>query len=95
MNDWQVQAMWEADAAMKWEQMNQPDPLETNMVDAARSMDKAMDLFRKVIDLMYDAEVILKDSPMADRVGSYVGDMEEMRDQIRYLTGLFKRGKRG
>ena len=35
MTGWQVDAMWEAESARIWEEMNAPDPMEGKMISAA------------------------------------------------------------
>ena len=94
MNGWQVQAMWEADAAAAWEALNAPDPAEREMKDAADSLDVALDKIDDGLDWISDAVSKLGDYPMADKVQSFLDDFEKLANALEVLKDHYERGER-
>ena len=94
MNGWQVQAMWEADAAAEWERINAPDPAEREMKDAAESLQAALDNIDSGLDWIADAVSKLEETPMADKVQSFLDDFENLANGLNALKDHYERGER-
>ena len=94
MNNWQVQAMWEADAAAEWERINAPDPAEREMKDAAESLQAALDNIDSGLDWIADAVSKLEETPMADKVQSFLDDFENLANGLNALKDHYERGER-
>jgi len=94
MNGWQVQAMWEADAAAEWERINAPDPAEREMKDAAESLQAALDNIDSGLDWIADAVSKLDELPMADKVQSFLDDFEKLANALKVLKDHYERGGR-
>lgn len=92
---WQnVDAMWEADAAAEWERLNEPDPFENEMIEAAVHLKEAIKNLNKAVDSIMEADSELEGSPMEDVVGSYVIDIENLISNLKSLENKYERGKR-
>lgn len=94
MNGWQVQAMWEADAAAEWERINEPDPAESQMKEAAESLEVALDKFNAGLDMVADAMISLADTPMQYKVGSCMEGIENLVSELGTLKEHYERGER-
>jgi hypothetical protein len=94
MNNWQVQAMWEADAAAAWEALNAPDPAERQMNEAAESLQSALDNIDCGLDWIADAVSKLEETPMADKVQSFLDDFENLANGLKALKDHYERGER-
>ena len=94
MTGWEVQEMWEADAAAEWERLNAPDPAELEMEQAAVEMKKGADLIDKAENALVDAVSRLDGYPMADRVESLLNDLMDLRVDIESLADKYERGLR-
>ena len=94
LSGWQVQAMKEAEDARIWEELNAPDPAEKQMLEAAVSMKQAEELISKAEDYLVDAECILSEFPMSDKVASLENDLEELRYSIKSLREKYEGGWR-
>ena len=94
MNGWQVQEMWEADAAAEWERINAPDPAEREMKDAAESLQAALDNIDSGLDWIADAVSKLAELPMADKVQSFLDDFENLANGLKTLKDHYERGER-
>lgn len=94
MNGWQVQAMWEADAAAEWERLNAPDPCEKEMQKAAVDLRFATDLMDKAENSLYDALSELSETPMEDKVTSFLDDLQNLRIALQELAEKYGRGQR-
>lgn len=94
MTGWQVQAMWEADAAAEWERINAPDPAEREMKDAAESLQAALDNIDIGLDWIADAVSKLEETPMADKVQSFLDDFEKLANALEVLKDHYERGER-
>ena len=94
MTGWQVQAMWEADAAAEWERLNEPDPAEKNMKEAAADMGKALSLIDQAENNMIDAICDLEGLPMADKVASLYDTLSDLHYSIGMLKEKYERGVR-
>ena len=94
MTGWEVQEMWEADAAAEWERLNASDPAELEMEQAAVEMKKGADLIDKAENALVDAVSRLDGYPMADRVESLLNDLMDLRVDIESLADKYERGLR-
>ena len=94
MNGWQVQAMWEDDAAAEWERINAPDPAERQMKEAATDIEKALKSFDSGLDALVDAMISLSGTPMKYKVESYIEGIENLVSELRILKEHYERGER-
>ena len=94
MKDWQAQAMWEADAAAEWERINEPDPAEKELKEAAKSIEIALDCIDSGLDWISDAVSKLDGSPMADKVQSFLDSFESLANNLEKLGEHYGRGER-
>ena len=94
MTGWQVQAMWEADAAAEWERINEPDPAEKQMKEAAGSLTKGLEDIDKGLDWLADAVSKLDETPMADKVQSFLDSLENLANELEFLKNHYERGER-
>lgn len=94
MNGWQVQAMWEADAAAEWERINEPDPAEKEMKEAAGNLGQAFEAIQTGLDYLTDAVITLDGYPMADKVQSFLDDIESLAHGLMGLAEHYERGER-
>lgn len=94
MNGWQVQAMWEADAAAEWERLNEPDPAEEQMRWAAEWIGNAVESMGRAADWLGDAANKLYDTPMANKVLSYQDDIHDLIVRLKTLKEHYERGER-
>lgn len=89
-----VDAMWEADAAAEWERLNAPDPMENEMKEAAEQIKFGLDSVDAGLDFFAEAVATLSESPMADRVQSFLNDFESLANKLEELKNHFERGER-
>lgn len=94
MTGWQVQAMWEADAAAEWERLNEPDPAEQEMKEASESLQAALDNIDSGLDWISDAVSKLEETPMAYKVQSFLDDFENLASGLKALKDHYERGER-
>lgn len=94
MNGWQVDVMWEADAAAAWERMNAPDPAEEELKDAARCMDEAVGALNYSLDYLSEAVAALHGYPMAYKVQSFIDGIENLITGLDSLKETYERGRR-
>lgn len=94
MNGWQVQAMWEADSAKIWEDLNAPDPCEGKLMEAAGSLQVAISHLDKATDWVAEAANDLMGTPMEDVVGSFTQQMEGILAELKQLREKYGRGER-
>lgn len=94
MKAWQIDAMWEAEAAAEWERLNAPDPYEQEMKDAAIDMKLSGEGTDQAIKYLMDAQGELEGTPMADKVGSLIEALEELECDIRSLAEKYGKGER-
>ena len=94
MNGWQVQAMKEAEDARIWEDLNAPDPAEKQMKEAAGSLTKGLEDIDKGLDWIADAVATLDETPMADKVQSFLDSLENLANELKFLKNHYERGER-
>lgn len=78
MADWQVQAMWETESAMIWEEMHKPDPNEGRYAEAQSSMEVALKHLREAMEWMNQAADEVHGLPMEDKLISLSQSIEEL-----------------
>ena len=89
-----VDTMWEADAAAEWERLNEPDPMEKEMKEAAEQIKFGLDSVDAGLDFFAEAVSALGESPMADRVQSFLNDFESLANKLDELKNHYERGER-
>jgi hypothetical protein len=94
MNDWQVQEMWEADAAAEWERLNAPDPNEKELIEAGDNISRAICYLDDGADFLAEAVGNLEETPMADKIQSFLNDLEEMANELEKIAEHYQRGER-
>ena len=94
MNQWQVQAMREAESSRIWEEMNAPDPCYGKMLEAASSLQVAVKHLDKATDWLADAAGELIGTPMEDVVNSYTLQLENFLCDLKKLREKYGRGER-
>lgn len=94
MTGWQVQAMWEAESARLWEELNAPDPAEGKMIAAASSLAVVVKHLDKAADWIAQAASELQGTPMENVVASHLDELEDMICNIRGLQEKYSRGIR-
>ena len=94
MNGWQVQAMWEADAAAEWERLNAPDPCEKQMKSAAVDITEASHFVDIAEDRLGEATAELYGTPMEAVVESWLDQLENIRFELKSLAEKYGRGER-
>lgn len=86
--------MVEQAAAQEWERITAPDPYEKQMKDAALEMRLTDEMLDKATDYLADAVEALKDTPMEDRVASFLNTLEDLRIDLGMLEKKYERGRR-
>ena len=94
MSGWQVDAMWEAESARIWEDVNAPDPFEKQMITAAGTLKSAIDLLDKATDWVAEAAYDLNGTPMENLVACYEEQMESILSELKSLQEKYGRGIR-
>ena len=97
MTGWQVQVMedrWEAQTEARWEALNAPDPAEDQMQEAAESIKTALSNIYNGLDWIADAIAKLDETPMADKLQSFLDDFESLANNLENLKNLYERGER-
>lgn len=91
---WQIDEMWEAEAASIWEQINEPDPLEAVMQQAAVSLADAVKHLDKAADYIADAEATLQETPLQYRVESYLETVQGLISRLETMRQNYSNGVR-
>lgn len=94
MTGWQVQAMVEADRANAWEGLYAHDPATEQMKEAAESIKTALSNIDNGLDWIADAIAKLDETPMADKLQSFLDDFESLANNLENLKNLYERGER-
>jgi len=94
MTGWQVQAMVEAERANAWEGLYAPDPATERMQEAAESIKTALSNIDNGLDWIADAIAKLDETPMADKLQSFLDDFESLANNLENLKKLYERGER-
>ena len=94
MDDYTLDYMVEQAAATEWERINEPDPCESQMKDAALDMRLAIEMIEKAEDYLADAVEDVRDTPMEDRVATFLNLLEDLHIDIGMLAKKYERGER-
>lgn len=94
MTGWQVQAMVEAERANAWEDLHAHDPATERMQEAAESIKTALSNIDNGLDWIADAIAKLDETPMADKLQSFLDDFESLANNLENLKNLYERGER-
>ena len=89
-----VDAMWAADAAAEWERINEPDPMEKELNEAGDCISKATCYLDDGADCLGEAIGILGETPMADKIQSFLSDLENMVNELEKIAERYQRGER-
>ena len=81
LKDWQVGAMWEADAARQWEEENKDVDLRESITEVGYAMDYAGSLAEWLGKAANDA----KGSVFEARIMSVFEDLERLQDDMTSL----------
>ena len=84
-NTTDIDAMWEADAARQWEEINKPDPNEGRYLEAAACLDVVLEHLDKALDFVRAAADEVEDLPEEAKVLSFD---DEILDTITGLKNL-------
>ena len=91
---WQVEEM-EADAALRqWEELNEEDQYEPEMIEASKEMEIALTYLDKTIDSLMDVEAYLDGTPMQSVIGSYLDQVEDVVNDLKDMKEKWARGVR-
>ena len=88
-----VDAMWEADTAAAWEELNEPDPMDDLLTEATENIGKGLDSIDDGLDWIATAVSVLGESPMAYRVQSFQDDLEKLANELEHLRDRYERGE--
>ena len=94
MTDWQIDLMIANEADSAWERLNGSDPAAEQMKKAAVKMKAADEFLSVVTDRLADAMNCLRDTPMADKVASFILQFEDMQCDLNSLREKYGRGER-
>jgi hypothetical protein len=89
-----VDAMWEADAAAEWERLNEPDPYEKQLRDAALDLSLAIEPISKAEDYLMDAVADVSETPMEAKVAALLDSLEDLEYSIKALQEKYGKGER-
>lgn len=88
-----VDAMWEADTAAAWEELNEADPLEDLRTEAVECISKGLDSIDDGLDWIATAVSVLGDTPLAYRVQSFQDDLEKLANELELFRDRCERGE--
>lgn len=94
MTGMEVQAMWEAETAALWEELNKPDPAEKYLEEAAESLKTAAQEADKAVDSVMEAAAALSGWPMQYKLDSIAEALDDLRAEISELAKTYERGER-
>jgi len=94
LSGWQIQQMEEDARNRMWEDLNEPDPAESQMKEAADSLEVALDKIDDGLDWISDAVSKLDELPMANKVQSFLDDFEKLANALEVLKDHYERGER-
>lgn len=89
-----VDQLEEASAARQWEDINEPDPWEDEMHEAAKYIGIAIEHIDRGLGGIYEAESWLISSPMGDMVSSYKEEIHTLIGNLNKLKEKYERGER-
>ena len=94
MNDWQIDLMIAREAEAAWSRLNAPDPESDRMKKASVEMKSADEFLGIVTDRLAEAMAVLDGTPMADKVASFLNQIEDIHCDLFTLTEKYGRGER-
>lgn len=94
MTGWQVDQMVENAALALWEELNEPDPAEQEMKEAAVLISSCLKDVSTGLFHLEDAISALDGTPMADKLQSYMDQFDDLVIGLRELREHYERGER-
>ena len=94
MTLFEAQEMYEAESARIWEDLNAPDPNERELIEASRYLKTAISHLDRGINFVMDAASELPDTPMNDKLESYIQDLECIMCDLKEMQKNYSRGVR-
>ena len=97
MRDWQIAVMednWERSTEEAWEKLNEPDPAEDEMQEAAGYMKQALEHTSKACIHLAEAVDALSGYPMENVVQSLYDELLDLELSIRQTMEKYERGER-
>ena len=91
-NEIRTQELYEMECARIWEQINMADPNENKLIEAAHSLNIAIEHLNTAVDWVADAAQELSGTTMEDRVMSLVQDIEDIICDLKEMQKRWKRG---
>ena len=94
MQGWQIDLMIAREADAAWNRLNSPDPDADRMKKASVEMKAADEFLSIVTDRLAEAMGVLDGTPMADKVVSFLTQIEDIQCDLFPLTEKYGRGER-
>jgi hypothetical protein len=89
-----VDFMWSAETADKWEELNRPDVIAEKLKEAALSITEGLDCINSGLDFVAEAVKTLEHYAMAEKVLSFLDDFEKLTVDLEILKDNYERGER-
>ena len=90
----EVDALVEAAAARQWEDLNEADPYESLLMEAADAMKLSSGMIGEAENYLMDAVSTLFETPMKDRVSELLEALQDLDYSISVLQEKYGRGER-
>ena len=94
MNAWQIELMVANAASEEWELINEPDPYEKYLKDAAKDIKEALRLIDEGLDTLDSAVSTLCGTPMADKLQSFLDAFDDLSLGLKSMKDHYERGER-
>ena len=89
---WQVEEM-EADATLQqWEDLNESDQYEPELIEASKELEISLNHLDETIDNLMDVEAYLDGTPMQHMIGSYLDQVEDVVNALKDMKEKWARG---
>lgn len=94
MESWEVDFLVESDRAKAWEELNAPDPCEKMLISSAKDIKEATSFIDIAENRLYDAMAELSETPMEDKVASFLDQLQSLRVDLQILAETYGKGVR-
>lgn len=88
-----VDAMWESDASAEWERLNEEDPAEDKIRDAAHDIHDTWEKLSDALDCLATAADKVENTVAYDKVVSFMNELEDFQCGIHIMMGAMERGR--